>query len=686
MNTNYLKIYTVTCNLVIQKRGRYICSSKTTNLMKNLTFFCALLLLFSSFTSVSYSQNVSFKMKRPPLNQLSVSDFYNIDIVNSSSEKIEFYLYGTLTESKAGLIATATTVPITLGPKERKQFKASDLPKTPDISYPNSDNRYKEALMRKGSLPDGNYTICIYGKQTGTNEEIGNDCIEQEISIQSEAEISLLTPDNKSKIESDEPVIFSWLPIGTVTTSATGAYKIKIVEIIRDESPETAILKNKAFFEKEEIRNTTFQYPSSAPKLELGKRYAWQISTGSVLSPVSIFDRWGNLAPAFTLSSPRNGGIVNGDSVIFEWGLNIGLGTLTVTATQAGYKIKIVEIFGDQSPENAILKNKAFFKKEGIRNTTFQYPSSAPKFVAGNKYAWSIGAGDWQSDGAFFQVAGVLSGTVSGPAGPISGTINIVSPVNGELVNGDSVIFKFECGNCGTLADVDGLGTRYKIKIVELKGDESPENAMLKNKAFFEREPLQGTLFQYPSSAPKFIPGNKYAWSVVEIVNKTLDVIVSLNVFEVSSTTGLITNNGTINDLVAPTGGDSIMPAKVSFKMKRPPLNHLNIGDLLNGTFTNTGESTTLYVYSSLKNSETGELIATYGPFSLTVRKAGTDILEYLKVNPEINFLSKDKKYDSFRNKGNAPEGNYTVCVELRYTDNTVAGIDCYEQKISGKK
>lgn len=255
--------------------------------MKNLKLFFLLLLLSQCIFMNANAQSVIIKMKRPPLNQLGIADLYNIELANTSNNSIEFYLIGTLTESKAGLIATATTIPITLAPKERRQFKASDLSRTPDISYPNSDGRYKEALLRKGSLPDGNYTICVTAKQTGTNEELGNDCIEQEITVQNEIQITLLIPDNKSEIMKDEPVSFSWTSMGG---KGEGPYKIKIIEIIRDESPENAMLKNKAFFEKEGIKTTMLQYPSSAPKFTTGKTYIWQVSTNNAKSEIFSFN------------------------------------------------------------------------------------------------------------------------------------------------------------------------------------------------------------------------------------------------------------------------------------------------------------------------------------------------------------------------------------------------------------
>lgn len=272
--------------------------------MKTLKLICLLFVAFQFFginLTDANAQSVTIKMKRPPLNTLGIADLYNIELTNNSRDRVEFYLYGTLSEAKAGLLATATTVSIVLGPNEKKQFKASDLPKTPDISYPNADNRYKEALMRKGSLPDGNYTICVTVKQTGTNEELGNDCIEQEISIQSEVEISLLTPDNKTQIGPDEPVIFSWTVLGGKTE---GPYKIKIVEIKQDEPSDNAMLKNKAFFEKEEIRMTTFQYPSSATKFVEGKSYAWQVSTGKTKSVVNVFQKSGTVTPTTASLTP----------------------------------------------------------------------------------------------------------------------------------------------------------------------------------------------------------------------------------------------------------------------------------------------------------------------------------------------------------------------------------------------
>lgn len=264
---------------------RFILNFVPETLFKRILFITALFILITS--AVQSQTSIQVKLQQPPPNQLSIADLYNIELNNSSNSDVEFYLYGTLNESRAGLIASATTIPIKLKAKERRRFKASDLPKTPEVSYPSRDNRYKEALMRKGSLPDGNYTICVYAKQTGTNDELGSDCKDNEIKILQETEITLLMPENNSEIEQTRGLNFVW----TVFGGQTGACKIKIVEIKGDESPDNAFKGNKPFFESDSIpgKTTTYQVPASGPKFVPGKKYAWRVSMGKYNSEVSSF-------------------------------------------------------------------------------------------------------------------------------------------------------------------------------------------------------------------------------------------------------------------------------------------------------------------------------------------------------------------------------------------------------------
>lgn len=77
---------------------------------------------------------------------------------------------------------------------------------------------------------------------------------------------------------------FSW-----TVSNAKGPFTIKIVEIKGDESPEVAMNTNTAFFEQNNIGATSFQYPTSAPEFETGKKYAWIVRDADLQSEVWMF-------------------------------------------------------------------------------------------------------------------------------------------------------------------------------------------------------------------------------------------------------------------------------------------------------------------------------------------------------------------------------------------------------------
>ena len=77
--------------------------------------------------------------------------------------------------------------------------------------------------------------------------------------------------------------------------------------------------------------------------------------------------------------SPVNGSVANNNQ-LFTWLAN---GSVT-------YKIKIVEILGDQSPDEALRSNKPHFEKDSLKDALIQYPSSAPVFIKGKKYGWAV--------------------------------------------------------------------------------------------------------------------------------------------------------------------------------------------------------------------------------------------------------------------------------------------------------
>ena len=227
---------------------------------------------------------VIVQLTQAPMGKLGIADLWKATLTNTSQkETYKIYLFGTLTDKKTGLVATATTMEFDLKPGT-KIIKGSDFPKEPDVYYPNPDPKYKDALVQTGSLPEGDYEYCLYAKLKSTNEELGFDCKDHNV-IGSEF-INLITPSDGEELDIQNQVTFTWM---NSKVERNPAYTLKIVEVLDKQTPEAAFERNKGWFEQSNIKTTVFQYPKSGKPFEDGKKYAWGVKTGYAMSEVGSF-------------------------------------------------------------------------------------------------------------------------------------------------------------------------------------------------------------------------------------------------------------------------------------------------------------------------------------------------------------------------------------------------------------
>jgi hypothetical protein len=242
-----------------------------------------LLIILFFFTGFCFAQ-VLVILQQPPPNQLRATDIWNLTLTNTTRNNIVVTISGTLEEAGAGIIVDGTSKPISLQPGT-KRITYDDV-KSGNVNF--KSGKWREAFTRTGNTPSGDYTICIQVKNE-SGEEIGSDCIEQRVEIISS--LILISPTDEETIPAEQQPSFTWLtpmpvPSGQIT------YKLKIVEILGNQSPEEAMLRNRAWFEKPDIRSTMFQYPISARKIEAGKKYAWQIFAMQNNSSLSSSEIW----------------------------------------------------------------------------------------------------------------------------------------------------------------------------------------------------------------------------------------------------------------------------------------------------------------------------------------------------------------------------------------------------------
>jgi hypothetical protein len=73
---------------------------------------------------------------------------------------------------------------------------------------------------------------------------------------------------------------------------------------------------------------------------------------------------------------------------------------------QIKYSIKIVELQGNQSPNEGITKNISFFTKDGLTSSQFAYSTGNPKLQINKRYAWQISFNEMKSDAFSFKIGG----------------------------------------------------------------------------------------------------------------------------------------------------------------------------------------------------------------------------------------------------------------------------------------
>jgi len=240
----------------------------------NVSIFTLIVVLILSFTAKVNSQ-VIVKLQYPPPNQVNIDDLWKLQtITNTTQKNYIIYLHGTVTNNDNGdRIWTGNSSSFDL----EAGYSGPVEPSTLEPVSGNFNHKYdkaKEIAIRTGSLPAGNYTLCVYVKNADNDQELGKDCIQVNVAHPSPPE--LISPQDGAVIQDEYPV-FTWMPPMPIPPGQEITYVVKIVEILNGQTKEEAMQSNPAWFENKDIQTTSFQYPVSARKFKAGKKYAWQL-------------------------------------------------------------------------------------------------------------------------------------------------------------------------------------------------------------------------------------------------------------------------------------------------------------------------------------------------------------------------------------------------------------------------
>jgi len=551
--------------------------------------------------------------------------------------------------------------------------------KTGNVKF--ESDKWAKAFGPGGNVPAGNYTVCVSVLDKTTDEEIGKGCIEQKITG-SDIPNDIAPADGHAFSEADikKPIIFRWTPLvpkprGPVT------YRLMVWQLMQGQTGEKAIEVNQPLITKDvdNLTQTSIDNLITVPCLPpYSCDFVWN---------VQAFNKEGKLIGE-SLPSPKGW-----FGFRIEGHIGTNLNTLNAckdfsvqlmdyrkgnTVDPGGVELGITNKYRGDDPKN---KPKSFSLQiadaaetdlaesviKGWTRTTSKFPPGS------SSIKWTHRSGDIPKGETKFGRIGfanantgpisvqyewlnkddqvICSGTIDLPGNSGSGStgggpgsqetkIKLESPVDGWSGDGRKLL-----GFAWSYWEPDET---FSIRIVEKKDDQSPDDAMQKNEAFFERNGIEGTTFHYPESAPKFEAGKKYAW-LVQYGN----LRSGINLFEC-----LPTSDAVVGVKINPLAPNQLRLEDLNFQLTNLSKGPLDVS--VRGTVTDVGLGTILNDDSSI-------------PFSLP---PGSSTFIVGDINNE-----NDETFSRWRK---LPAGNYTVCVSVLDKWGKEIGKGCIDQKING--
>ncbi len=487
--------------------------------------FLALIFCISSGNILAQSIQVIMSPNPSPY----ISDWQNrnetvkLAIANPNKKDIAVKIKTELFDGKGALVANTdvSKMHVLIVPPGVSNYNPEDIVPTNAIIY---KGNLEKSAIKTGRIPDDNYKLCVTlidpknGKPIGTS---GTVC--KMFTITAYQAPTLINPTNKEVIKGAaiKGIVFRWSPV-IPSPKAIVTYRLQVWEVLQGQNSMTAMRNNQHIIEKDLNGILQTQWPIDFPLPDTGITYIWTITPLDDLGR-PLVDGLGfsepfefraccwppPLPPApdedeISLISPANGEEISKD-VTFSW-------TDIREAPKEGYTLRIVELKGDQSPEDAIVKNPAVFEQKGIMSKSFKYPDTAPKLEEGETYAWALkGSGGWSKSWVFIwrpnnNLVDATSNFILIIPNPYCPTVD------------NRPMFKWTYKQKGQKKGK----FNYELKIVEMELGDTTLEMFEKRRVVCTISDIKKDSIKYPENKPELESGKVYAWQVKKIENNKI--------------------------------------------------------------------------------------------------------------------------------------------------------------------
>lgn len=235
---------------------------------KNLFLIGVLLLTMCS----SLFAQVTIVVNEPVVQSLTLNNVFNFTLMQANVSSYSVQWLGMIYKNNQ-LVASGSSQQISVS-ESMAQFNNS----SGSFAY-NTIGLTGQSL--NGDLPFGNYRFCVKALiyVNGVKEQEIEDCLDKEYTPMSPP--FLVSPENGEELSIPNPLLV-WSPPMPILNDASLVYRLRLVEVLFNQTPINAIQSNLALLDVDNLTQTNYLYPINAPILIPGKRYAWRVSTKTV--------------------------------------------------------------------------------------------------------------------------------------------------------------------------------------------------------------------------------------------------------------------------------------------------------------------------------------------------------------------------------------------------------------------
>ena len=279
--------------------------------MLKLKYILIILMFLFIGTKHIMAGDVIIQLRQPPQYQFKLEHMWNVTLVNTSQTTYNVYLYGIATKSGEGKIVDANTSKFQLPPGTKIVQPQNISP----INIIEAKKEYEAPVKHLGAVPNGNYDICVSVINAENGSVLGVECYTTE--VLNLTQIELLSPTDGFNVSPDLSSdtsgsknnkgnfkyvsnqnqnsifpVFTWIPPVTAGSSYFVTYKLKITQMLGNQSSYDAMQSNPMFFSADNVRTTLYQYPVASRTLDKGK-YAWQVEAyidGVLMSQSEVWE------------------------------------------------------------------------------------------------------------------------------------------------------------------------------------------------------------------------------------------------------------------------------------------------------------------------------------------------------------------------------------------------------------